>query len=283
MTGQGWLVRFARKHRMALFVTVLVLVVLCFQVIPGGTLGGMLLQAAVLSAIALGGIALVDRHALKGELASASERLLWAGAARWTAYVLVIGLIFGAAAWWGAVSSGALAAVSRFDTLTALLVRLAATVALCLLTGVFEEGVFRVLALDAFESTFGTSRLGVLYAAITGSVGFGVLHVSIGEASAAGSAIAWTQAAIKPVQAGLFGFFMAAVFVRTRNLWIIVGIHALFDMLYAGPLMVAGDLQLTYVTGSSYDLVLLAFSTLLLIPAAIASAKFFLSREAAED
>lgn len=280
MTGFGRIARFARRHRVAVFVVVLMLTVLCFQVVPGGTLGGMLVQAAVLSVVALGGIALVDRRTLKGELASASERLLWAEAARWTAYVLIVGLIFGAAAWWGAVSSGELSEVSRSDSLTALLVRFAATVALCLLTGVFEEGVFRVLALDAFVSTFGSGRRGVLYAAIAASVLFGMLHVSFGEASALGGVIAWVQSIIKPVQAGLFGFFMAAVFVRTRNLWIIVGIHALFDMLYAGPLMVAGKLQLTYVTGSDYDLALLALSTLLLVPAVVASAKFFLSRDA---
>ena len=125
-------------------------------------------------------------------------------------------------------------------------------VALCLLTAVFEEGVFRVLALDAFAPALGGGRRGMLRAALVSAVLFGALHVSLGEAASAVQAadfVAVAQTACKPVQAALFGLFMAAMYFGTRNLWTLVAVHAAFNFLYAGPQLLAGNLQQTYVTG----------------------------------
>ena len=51
------------------------------------------------------------------------------------------------------------------------------------------------------------------------------------------------------MQAALFGLFMAAMYFGTRNLWTLVAVHAAFNFLYAGPQLLAGNLQQTYVTG----------------------------------
>ena len=150
--------------------------------------------------------------------------------------------------------------------------------ALCLLTAVFEEGVFRVLALDAFAPALGGGRRGMLRAALVSAVLFGALHVSLGEAASAVQAadlVAVAQAACKPVQAALFGLFMAAMYFGTRNLWTLVAVHAAFNFLYAGPQLLAGNLQQTYVTGDPIDFVLLAVSTVLLLPAAHAAFRSF--------
>ena len=161
---------------------------------------------------------------------------------RWTVAVLAIGALAGATSWWAAGGAGAVgdAVSGGAGVAPGLTFRVAAVALLCLFTGVFEEGVFRVLALDAFALAFGTGRRngydatvsgsiafksagpwprGMLKAAIASSALFGILHVSAVDAAAAGSAVAWAQFALKPVQAGLFGFFMAALFMRTGSLW----------------------------------------------------------------
>lgn len=51
--------------------------------------------------------------------------------------------------------------------------------------------------------------------------------------------------------------------------------HAAFNFLYAGPQLLAGNLQQTYVTGNPIDFVLLAVSTVLLLPAAHAAFRSF--------
>ena len=118
----------------------------------------------------------------------------------------------------------------------------------------------------------------MLRAALVSAVLFGALHVSLGEAASAVQAadlVAVAQAACKPVQAALFGLFMAAMYFGTRNLWTLVAVHAAFNFLYAGPQLLAGNLQQTYVTGDPIDFVLLAVSTVLLLPAAHAAFRSF--------
>ena len=61
----------------------------------------------------------------------------------------------------------------------------------------------------------------------------------------------------------------------TRNLWTLVAVHAAFNFLYAGPQLLAGNLQQTYVTGDPIDFVLLAVSTALLVPAAWSALRRF--------
>ena len=77
------------------------------------------------------------------------------------------------------------------------------------------------------------------------------------------------------MQAALFGLFMAAMYFGTRNLWTLVAVHAAFNFLYAGPQLLAGNLQQTYVTGDPIDFVLLAVSTALLVPAAWSALRRF--------
>ena len=66
---------------------------------------------------------------------------------------------------------------------------------------------------------------------------------------------------------------MAMVYFKTRNLWTLVGVHAAFNLFYSAPPLLAGDVQQTYVTGNPFDLVLLAATTLLLVPPALAAVR----------
>ena len=231
---------------------------------------------------------------------------------RWVVAVLVVGTLAGAASWWMLSDAGMLAGAvvgaagsapsgqvsvgsSGVDSVSALVFRLGAVLLLCLFTGIFEEGVFRVLALDAlapaFEGrkrhlgqhgsdtgvppTLGSFQHGLFGAAVASSVLFGMLHVSTMDGAAAGSAVAWVQFVLKPVQAGLFGFFMAALFVRTGNLWVVAGVHGLFNLLYTGPALLAGSVSTTYVTGNPAELALLIVMTLVLVPPAVVAARIF--------
>ncbi|PNV65472.1 CPBP family intramembrane metalloprotease [Rubneribacter badeniensis] len=142
---------------------------------------------------------------------------------------------------------------------------------LCLFTGVFEEGVFRVLALDALSAACGDGPRGKARAAFASAALFGLLHVSTGDVSSVSDAASGAQAFLKPVQAGLFGLFMAALYDRTRSLWPLAGIHAAFNLLSVGPALLAGDVRQTYVTGSLPDLALLVAMTVLLVPVAVAA------------
>lgn len=249
------LVSVIRSHKMALFVVALALSVVCFQVVPGNTISFALQQSALLATFAVGAVALSGN--------SGGLRVRRPPAWGWIAYLLVVGFAGGMFAWW---TAGHLAQVGSWANV-------AGIVALCLFTGVFEEGVFRVLAMRAFIPALGDGRRGVLGAAVMSSVLFGLLHASASDLIFA-DAIVWAQVVLKPVQAGLFGFFMAALFVRTRNFWFVSGVHTVFNLFYIGPLLLmTGTMQTTYATGSLVDLVLLATTVLLLLPLMAAALK----------
>lgn len=271
--------RAARSHRAVLFLAALALSMVCFEALPADTLEGSLAQSAALAALALVAAALSDPRSLRVRPARPHASVRSEGAPTafraghlrgWTGYLLVVGLAAGAAAFLAAPPGSA--PFSDGASPHPLVARVALVAAICLFTGVFEEGLFRAVALDALRPAFGPGHRGVVLAALASSVLFGALHVSMGDAATAGGAVAWLQLLLKPVQAMLFGFFMAALFVRTRSLWAVAGAHALFDLLYTGPVAVlSGASQATYVTGAASDLVLLAATTALLVPAAIAA------------
>lgn len=285
-SGLGRLLRAARAHRIAVLLVTLALSMVCFQTFAAHTFAGMLAQSAALAAVALAGVAVSDPSALEVRRASSCARACGFGTGagakrgadcrlrRWTAYVLVVGLAAGiasaaAAAFLPADHFGAPEGWSPVQTAA----RFAAVAAICFLTGVYEEGVFRAIAIDALLPAFAKSRRGVLCAALASSILFGTLHVSAADAAAADGAVTWAQLALKPLQAGLFGFFMAALYVRTRSLWTVAGAHGLFNLLYTGPDLVWGGLSSSYVTGDPVDLALLAATTLLLALPAVAAAR----------
>lgn len=246
----------ARNHRAAVFVAALVASAACFSLVPGDTLGGSLVQGAALAAVALAAVGASRPQALRVPRSGAG------GLGAWVAYVLAVGLAAGIASF---------LLLPQTAPLDVAPLRVLQVVALCLLTGVFEEGMFRVLALDALVPALGGGRRGMLRAALVSAVLFGVLHVSLGEANFAVDAVAGMQAVFKPLQAGLFGFFMAALYFATRNLWTLVAVHAAFNLLYTGPQLLAGDVQQTYLTGNPFDFALLAVTVVLLHRAARAA------------
>lgn len=248
----------------------------CYALVPGDTLAGSLAQTTLLAAVALVAVGTAHPCVLR-----APRLRALAGWRRWIGFVLALGLA-------GGVATALLTSDAPEFVVDA--PRFVQVVALCLLTGVYEEGVFRVLAMDAFAPALGGGRRGLLGAALASSVLFGLLHVSTGDAlaaaGAAGGAIALAQTVLKALQAALFGFFMAALYARTRNLWSLAAVHGVFNLFYLAPdLLVTPGVPQTYVTGSPADLALLALIVALLVPPALAAAQAFrrFSREKASD
>ncbi len=156
---------------------------------------------------------------------------------------------------------------------------------LCATTGIFEESYFRGMVMScAYEKSSrpGVEGNPVLSAAVFSALLFGILHAMPAVSGSAPDAPAWLLAAqnvMKGVQAGMFGFCMAALFVRTRTVWVSALTHALFDLAYLGPgLMAAGQIPATYATGNYGDIVVIALTIALLAAPCVKSARW-LGRE----
>ncbi len=149
-------------------------------------------------------------------------------------------------------------------------------VLLCVVTGIYEEGLFRGLLVPCVTVRAEKDNVGVppqFFAAVFSALIFGLVHLS-GIVDAATGAegffaliIVIAQAVVKVIQAGLFGFCLATMFVRTQSVWLPMITHMIFDFLYLGPTMLmTGELVPTYFTGNWLDLAILVLTVILLLP-----------------
>lgn len=94
-----------------------------------------------------------------------------------------------------------------------------------ILTGVTEELIYRGVVFDYFHNAFGSSTKAGAYAtsALSGAI-FGILHLFNLFGSSNPSAII-----IQAVAAAATGFFFGAVYLRCRNLWAMIALHAFND------------------------------------------------------
>ena len=92
-------------------------------------------------------------------------------------------------------------------------------------TGLFEEVLFRGLILKLLLVAFGDSKKGIIKAVIISSILFGMVHI--------GNVIA--GAGLLPtifniIGAVLVGVFYAALYIRTKNLWVVIILHAITNL-----------------------------------------------------
>ena len=97
------------------------------------------------------------------------------------------------------------------------------------LIGWTEEIVFRGVILNMFLDAFSKTKRGILGAILLNGVFFGVLHMSNVL-----SGVKLESAIVQSVTAGLLGIILAAVYARTRNIWLVIIAHAVVD--FAGLL-----------------------------------------------
>lgn len=241
------------RSGLAAFLLALCAVFLLYSVLPDETLWQNLILTALLAAVSFGAVAVSFPMALKPLSVKPFRSLvLW---------VLGVGFVGGLEL----LALNGLAAGVEPSSVAFLLVP---TVLLCLLTGVFEEGFFRVLLMNALVEYGPAAKRPWLAAAALSSLLFALLHVPIGALSG-DDAPALIQALLKLMQTGAFGMIMAGLYAAKKNLWLCALIHGVFNAFYVGPVFLGAVVPTTYLPGSMDDMVVLASTLFLLIPPAV--------------
>ena len=133
--------------------------------------------------------------------------------------------------------------------------QLALVIMLCLLVGTFEEGLFRGIVFSGLLARFGETRRGLI-----------------------GAGLDMAQAALKTLQAGILGAFLAALFLKTRNIWGIALVHGLNDLfVMLGDALFSGTTSTTYVNNdammASASVVMYGVFFLLYIPIIVSTVR----------
>lgn len=273
---------------------------LCFTIVPGDSPMTTIFQTGLAALGVSGAIALTEpRRLLPGDIRRVGgdrETRIIAGS------LIVIAVGYGALSSWGILylgtgdsrggeilQPGTLPAEAVFGSYGFIwFSRIAGMVVLCLCTGLFEEVLFRGIIFHDFANALRltASSAPMMKAAVASSALFGLLHLSGTDVFTAWSSPASFDPLIvahsiaKPVQAGMFGFIMASLYERTRNLWLVIGVHASYNVLSEGPTMLlTGSLPQGYATGNPYDLAVLILSIVLVAPLVIRSFTKFVCDE----
>lgn len=99
-----------------------------------------------------------------------------------------------------------------------------------ILIGWTEEIFFRGVILNLFLDSFSKTKGGILAAIILSSVIFGGMHIAN-----IFSGVEVVSALVQAIQASLLGIIFAAVYVRTKNIWIGIIMHACIDFVGLMP------------------------------------------------
>ncbi|MBN2300265.1 MAG: CPBP family intramembrane metalloprotease, partial [Acholeplasmataceae bacterium] len=134
----------------------------------------------------------------------------------------------------------------------------------CLTIGFFEEIIFRAMILLFLLEKLEHQKNGVLLSIVFSSMLFGFIHV-FNLYSGAGIADTFLQMGYS----FLIGMMWAVLFLKTRNLWLIMFLHATFNffgqvMFYLGHVNGRYDIY-TIVMTSLFALIAAAYSTRLYI------------------
>lgn len=241
------------RHSLAALLVALGVAYVGYAILLGVTLAQSLVQTAVLAVAILVIIAWSAPVAL--QRASLGP---FRAEALWTAGVGLVG---------GVALLVVHASVLALDPVL-LLPNIALVLALCLTTGVFEEGLFRVLLMNALVQHGPFVKHPWLGAALTSSVLFALLHVPL-VALSDFNMLASLQAVLKLAQTATFGMIMAGLYAAHRSLWQNVIIHAGFNFFYLGPVYLGLVIPTTYLPGAFDDFAVLTLTFILLIPPAL--------------
>lgn len=114
-------------------------------------------------------------------------------------------------------------------------------------TGLIEEGFFRGLILAVLLSVWGINKKGIYRSVIVSSILFGLVHLTNLLNILKGKDV-MIETISQVFYATFLGILFAAIYLRTKNLWIPVIIHALFDIadgLYAIAIKAGGISSIT--------------------------------------
>lgn len=134
---------------------------------------------------------------------------------------------------------------------------------LCIMVGIYEEGIFRGVLLGCLLPRMGKNKAGVFGAVFIASAIFGIAHVSFSEAL---SPMVLSQLVLKFLQSGMLGIFFCGLAVSTGNIWPGVFAHAFWDFALMGSSGVFEDpFEISYVDTSSTGWALVAFYVVMIV------------------
>lgn len=130
--------------------------------------------------------------------------------------------------------------------------RVLGTFALCVCIGISEEGAFRGLMLGGLLDVKGTNKRGIVIACVVSATLFGLAHVDVAAMNLT-DPLQLAQALLKAIQTGTYGFFLAALVVRTKDIVGAVILHALDDFFLMVPTvaLMGESLDVDYVTSGA--------------------------------
>ena len=122
---------------------------------------------------------------------------------------------------------------------------------LCLFIGIVEEFLCRGWLLNEFLERFSSSKKEIILSIIFSSFVFGVIHfLNLGAGQN------FIETCVQVVNAGVSGIFLALVYYKTKNIWLVVFSHFYWD--FSIMLMDHSQLVDCYNTNSSSTHVVLA-------------------------
>ncbi len=128
-----------------------------------------------------------------------------------------------------------------------LLIRELSYFILSLTVGIFEEGLFRGVALNGTLRKTGKTRKGIWTAILISSLIFGIFHVTNYIFGGSYDLKGIIQTVGKILQTGIFGILLCALFLKTKNFWGISLAHALNDFFAFQSLVFVGSTSGGYV------------------------------------
>lgn len=262
------------RHSLAALLFTLGAVCLLYTIVPDDTFAHNLTLTALLAVIILIAVTLSAPYTLKHlRIAMGRKEALWTVFVGFAGGVALVALAHFAS---DVIPSGisALSTPALISTPPSFLTSVACVLILCLATGILEEGLFRVLFMNALVEHGPFAKRSWLAAAMLSSAVFALLHVplsalagSVGDSGTGNLAL--IQAFLKLAQTFTFGLIMAGLYAANRNLWSNALMHTFFNLFYLGPIYLGWAVPATYLPGSSDDFAVLIITLVLLIPPAV--------------
>jgi len=153
-------------------------------------------------------------------------------------------------------------------------------------TSIFEEVLLRGLILKVLLKKMSHSKRGIIIACIISSAVFGIAHIgniiTITDKSSIGSyLLVFSQL----IYAAAAGFFFAALFLRTKTLWIPIVMHTLFNLptYIIDAITSPGDVLFITETLNEINIPWLIINTLLVLILFIAAGLVLLKKVQPEE
>lgn len=124
-----------------------------------------------------------------------------------------------------------------------------------LFIGLTEEFLCRGVIVNLLMEHYGRSAVGVKYSVLISGILFGLFHLS----NAIGGVIEFTGVLVQVLITSAMGMLFTAIYLRTKNIWVVVLLHAFNDFaaLLSSGVFYQGTLQAVISSYSANNLVVL--------------------------